>query len=212
MSVPPPTRPLPAPLTETVRAGTVLFRTHSAVLGGKANPGNVFNPGFGARTRWAFFGDPLVSVLYAARTEQASVFESIFHDTSPGSVVPAVSWQTKVLTALRVERDLEVAALHSAGLRRHGLHGRDLTDTPAESYSDTVAWAQAIHDDTALDGMVWMSRQFNTDQAFMFFGDRVTSDNLCPLDSHEARRDFMLPDDAEWLSALADQIDVTLMG
>lgn len=212
MSVPRPPRPLPAPLTETVRAGTVLFRTHSATLGGKTDPGNVFNPGFGARTRWAFFGDPVVPVLYAAQTEQASVFESIFHDTSPGSVVPAMAWQTKALTALRVERDLEVAALHSAGLRRHGLHGRDLTDTPAESYPDTVAWAEAVHDETTLDGLVWMSRQFNTDQAFVFFGDRVTSNDLSPVDSHEPRRDFMLPDDAEWLSALANQIDVTLMG
>lgn len=117
-----------------------------------------------------------------------------------------------VLSALRLHRDVTMASLHSAGLRRFDLHARDLTDTPAESYASMVAWGEAIHDDTDTCGIVRMSRQFNTDQACLFFGDRVNGDDLQPVEDHAGRRDFSLPDDADWLSRLADQIDVTLTG
>lgn len=212
MTVPTPKRPLPAPVRETIGAGAVLFRCHEGQLDGAANPGNVFNPGFGGRTRWAFFGEPDVPVLYAGQSPQAAAFETVFHDIVPGSVVPGVAWRTKLVTALRVTRTLRLAALHSAGLRRYGLHGRDLTDTPAESYGATVGWAEAVHDDTDAAGLVWMSRQFNTDRAYVFFGDRVTPDDLVPDHGHQGCRDFSAPDDADWLRALANQIDVTVMG
>lgn len=218
MTVPAPPRPLTTPIIEVVPAGTILFRAHALTLSHATNPGNVFNPGIGARTRFAFFGDPTVPVLYAGQNPETAVFESVFHNTMPGSVVTSPDWQTKVVTALRVNRDLTLAVFHSAGLRRYDLHARDLTDTPAETCGDTVAWAEAIHADAtattgdSVVGMVWMSRQFNTDRAYVFFGDRVTDTDLTPVDGHPGSRDFLVPDDAEWVRALADRINVTLLG
>ncbi|WP_179577397.1 RES domain-containing protein [Leifsonia psychrotolerans] len=55
--------------------GHELYRVHS-----RQRAGNAFNPGSGKPTRFAFFGDPTVPVLYAADTEAAAVCESLLHD------------------------------------------------------------------------------------------------------------------------------------
>lgn len=210
MTVPQPERPLDRK-TEVLPAGSAVFRVHASSVLGRLNPGNMFNPGVGASTRFAFFGDPTVPVLYAGQSPQGAAYESIFHDSVPGSVVPAVGWRSKSLTALRTNRDLTLGMLHSYGLRQQNLHGRDLTDTPASTYSDTVTWARAAHEDMpAAHGLVWMSRQFNTDKAYMFFGDRVIEQDLVPLPDHERAIDFATPAGEEWLSTIAAQMGVSL--
>jgi hypothetical protein len=41
-------------------------------------------------------------------------------------------------------------------------------------YPDTARWAEALHHQFAdVDGLVWMSRQRDRDQALVLFGDRV---------------------------------------
>lgn len=41
-------------------------------------------------------------------------------------------------------------------------------------YPGTARWAQALHQQCPdIDGMVWMSRQRDRDQALILFGDRV---------------------------------------
>ena len=66
-----------------LEADMTLFRVFNA---GGSTPRKVtnFNPGKGGATRFAFFGDPAVPVLYAAETEEAAVCESILHDVPPG--------------------------------------------------------------------------------------------------------------------------------
>lgn len=210
MTVPQPERPLDCH-TEVLPAGSVVFRVHAGSVQGRPNPGNVFNPGVGAPTRFAFFGEPTVPVLYAGQSPQAAAYESIFHDSVPGSVVPAVAWRSKSLTVLRIDRDLTLVMLHSYGLRQQNLRGRDLTDTPASTYSDTVTWARAVHEDMpAAHGIVWMSRQFNTDRAYVFFGDRVAEQNLVPRPDHERAIDFATPAGEDWLSTIAAQMGVSL--
>lgn len=48
----------------------------------------------------------------------------------------------------------------------------DVTDTDADAYCDTVRWAEAAYD-AEFDGLVWMSRRCNTDQAYVFVGNRT---------------------------------------
>ncbi|HET7387899.1 MAG TPA: RES family NAD+ phosphorylase [Nocardioidaceae bacterium] len=210
MSFPSPPEPFPAPLHELLPEGSTLFRVHPQTLHGKRTPGNLFNPGIGPASRWAFFGVPVVPMLYAGETPEAAVFEAILHNRVPGEEIPARHWQSMVMTTLRTERALEMAVFHSDGLRRYGLHTRDLTGTPVSTYVDTVRWAEAVHDNTELDGVVWMARQFNRHRAQVFFGDRVEPDDLRPVD--DVARDYLVPNDAEWLKALADRIDVTMLG
>lgn len=67
------------PLSVTLKAGQRLYRVSSNESG---RLGNAFNPGTGKQspTRFAFFGNPAVPVLYAAAGEYAAVSESILHD------------------------------------------------------------------------------------------------------------------------------------
>lgn len=202
---PPPGVDLP---TTVLPAGTHLYRVHDA-----RHPATGFNPGQGQPSRFAFFPDPTgrpVPVLYAGQTPQAAVFESVFHDTVPGQVVHPRQWRSRVLSVLEVTRDLTVAQFHSAGLGRLDLYPRNLTDTPPTAYPQTVAWAQAAHAQ-GLAGCVWMSRQHNTDQAWVLFGDRVPPDGLREIGDHPARRVFALPVHESWLARQAEAVEVVLL-
>lgn len=207
--VPAPPVPLD-PLPGVLKAGTALFRVHEPSFpDGTSNDGSRFNPGFGAPLRWSFFGDPVVPVHYASASPEGAVHESLLHDAVPGAHLPRAAWERKVLTPLRVERDLSLAMFHSEGLRRLGLHARDLTDTDADQYRHTVHWAQAAHLSGA-DGVVWMSRQLNSVRAFCLFGDRVSEADLRPLPDDERARVFGTPADSEWLYGIALRMRVTV--
>ncbi|HEY5878093.1 MAG TPA: RES family NAD+ phosphorylase [Nakamurella sp.] len=169
---------------------------------GAVNDGTVMNPGFGKPTRFAFFGHPVVPVLYAADQPEGAVHESILHDAEPGMFVPRVNWQSKVLSAIQVTADLTVASFHSDGLRRFGLYSADLTDTDSTTYAQTVRWAEAAWREGA-HGVAYMCRRYNSSKALCLFGDRLPTNTLRPIPGHAATRVFILPADAEWLAALA---------
>lgn len=207
--VPEPTEPFD-PLWEVLPAGSVAFRVHEPSFpDGTRNDGTVFNPGFGAPMRWSFFGDPSVPVHYSAASPEAAVHESILHGAVPGSHVPRDAWIRKVLTPLRTVRDLRLVSFRSDGLRRLGLHGRDLTDTAPDQYPRTVLWARSAHAAGA-DGVVWLSRQLNSVPVYCLFGDQVGSDDLEPLLGDPRARVFATPADAEWLYDVALRMRVTI--
>jgi len=198
------------PLWEPLAAGSRIFRVHEPRFpNGTANDATVFNPGYGSPLRWSFFGDPVVPVHYSAASPEAAVHESILQDAGPHAHLSRVSWIRKVLTPLHTTRELRLAQLHSDGLRRLGVHARDLTDTDSDQYSFTVKWALAAHRAGA-DGVVWMSRQLNSVRAYCLFGDRLAASDLDPvLDDPEARV-FATPADSEWLYDIALRMRVTI--
>jgi RES domain-containing protein len=202
---PRPPRPI-EPLTSTLPKETALYRLHDRRIGG-----DQFNPGFGGRTRWAFFDTPSVPVLYAALSPEAAVFETLLHDAVAGSFIPAARYRTAVLSVLRSTQDLSLAQFHSAGLRKFDLSPEDLTSTSAETYTETVPWAAAVHADTDLAGIEWMPRQFNSVRCVVLFGDRCGHESVRQrdADAHE-ERNFATPTDQEWLASLAARMDVTL--
>lgn len=208
-ALPPPPQPF-TPLVETIRPGTVWFRVHEPDFpDGSHNDGTIANPGLGKPTRFAFFGDPPVSVLYAADRPEGAVRESILHDVEPGEFVPGAHWRSKVLSAFEVARSFRVAAFHSGGLRRFGLYAKDLTDTDRTRYRDTVRWGGSAWAAGAR-GVSYMCRHFNTSRALCLFGDRISPGALRPLPGHPDSRAFGLPQDAEWLAAIAVSMDVVL--
>ncbi len=196
----------------TLKAGTLLYRVHAPYLKMiGVNDGALFNPSSRSRMRWSPFGDPTIPVHYSAETPEAAVHESIFHDTPPRGAIAAQDWMPKVLSVLQVVRDVRLVSFCATGLRRFGLTARDLTDTPARSYRRTAAWAAAAHAAGA-QGVVWMSRQYNTHRGFCLFGDRVGPGVVLPvLDSAEVRV-FSLPADAEWVAQEALKLGITLSG
>lgn len=149
-------------------AGEELFRVHD-----KKRPGNQFNPGFGSATRFAFFGDPIIPVLYAASTEQAAIADSLLHDVplQGGDLQPSL-YNSRCMSILTTNRELRLASLQGLGLRRLGVSAAQVTATSAVEYERTALWAEAAHK-AGFDGLVYMSRHCNTDSAYVLFGDRA---------------------------------------
>ena len=162
------------PLSFTLAKGALLHRVYSNT---RTSPVE-FNPGFGEPTRFAFFGDPKVSVLYAAETEEAAICETILHETPPGpGTIMFDEIKDKVCAQITSTRDLKLAALMGDGLRKLGTEAEHVTGTAASEYGRTVLWAEAAHA-AGFDGLVWMSKRRNTDRAYILYGDKVSDVDL----------------------------------
>ena len=179
------------PATATLPAGHLLYRVLSAT-----RTATDFNPGFGAPTRFGFFGKPTVPIMYAADVEDAAIAETLLHDIpADGGLLPYDQYASKVLVRLEVTQRLRLGVLHGTGLRRLKVTADELTSSPASSYASTVRWAEAAHD-VGLDGLVWMSRQCNDTKAYVLFGDRCAQ-SFVQDPSHA--RIFASPADQIWL-------------
>ncbi|MFD1203195.1 RES family NAD+ phosphorylase [Leucobacter albus] len=140
-----------------------------------------FNPGVGSPTRFAFFGSPRVPILYAAATEQAAIAETLLHDVpQSGGRLVAFEYEGRQASRLLTTRKLRLGAFLGLGLRKLGVNADELTITGAAEYGATVDWAEAAHT-AGLDGVVYMSRQSNSDRVYAFFGDR--SEDAFTVDS-----------------------------
>lgn len=112
-------------------------------------------------------------MLDGAAGEQAAIAESVLHDLAPRGprVVAFESLVPTGLSCLIPQRDLQLAMLHSAGLDRLRLRNTQLIDTLPSRYADTLPWGQALYDHALhLDGIVWMSRRYNSIRACVLFG------------------------------------------
>ncbi|WP_025159179.1 RES family NAD+ phosphorylase [Leifsonia aquatica] len=166
MVVPDPPHPFDPELLE-LPAGQTLYRVH-----GKDREGHAFNPGMGTPTRFAFFGDPVVPILYAAETWQAAIAESLLHDVPvTGGQLTASAYTNRRMSRLKTTRGLRLASFMGLGLRKLGVTADQVTTTPAAEYERTVLWAEAAHQ-AGYDGVVYMSNKCNSDRACAFFGDR----------------------------------------
>jgi RES domain len=191
------------PAITTVPAGHLLYRVLSST-----RTATDFNPGVGARTRFAFFGNPVVPVMYAADTEDAAVAETLLHDIpADGGVLPYDQYAGNALVRLEVSRALRLAVLHGMGLRQLTVTAEDVTASPASTYGATVAWAEAAHA-VNLDGLVWMSRMCNDTKAYVLFGDRC-ADAFTQDPTHA--RIFAGPADQMWLVDLCAPLHVDVL-
>lgn len=192
-----------APLAHTLHAGSHVYR----MFGNRSGRGaNVCNPGRGGRSRFAFFGNPVVPVLYAAESEQAAVCETLLHDIpQAGGVVGPDEYADKVMNRMTVKRELNLASFMGPGLRALRVEARDLKDTPASRYGETVKWAEAAHA-AGFDGAVWMSRRCNSDRAYVFFGDRISEPDL-EIDAGFSRA-FAFEGDVDWLTDFCTPLHV----
>ena len=193
------------PQTATLDVGTQLYRVFTAAVGRSATTSN---PGFGAPTRFAFFGAPVIPVLYAAATEEAAVAETILHDIPVGGgILPYDKYARTVMARLQVVRPVRLGILHGLGLRRLKVTAAELTASGADTYLDTVDWARAAYD-AELDGLVWMSRLCNDAKAYVFFGDRC--DGAFIQDSTFGRL-FATGADQLWLIDLCAPLHVDVL-
>lgn len=189
-----PVPPVPSPFNPqavTLPAGSVLHRVF-----GNAREVTDFNPGMGNPTRFAFFGDPSVAVLYAAGDLKTAVCESMLHDIPyKGGVLFKARYEDRVSAGLRTGRDLRLASFKGEGLRALGVEPHELTSCEAIWYPDTVEWARAAYD-AGYDGCVWMSRRLNDGLAYVFFDraeDAFSTDTSVPAGA------YLNGPDLDWL-------------
>ncbi|MFD1211582.1 RES family NAD+ phosphorylase [Arthrobacter sp. GCM10027362] len=192
------------PQAITLPAGTGLYR----VLNNRRHPVE-FNPGHGGPTRFAFFGDPPVPVLYAAQTEAAVVSETLLHDVPlEGGFLRPLHYCDKVAARITLTRDARLASFVGAGLRVLKTEASRLTGTDADQYLRTVGWAEAAHG-AGFDGAAWMSRRYDTDLAYVLFGDRFAQDDLV-LDPGFGRV-FAAGSDLDWLITFCAPLHVQVL-
>jgi hypothetical protein len=181
VAVPPPPAPFD-PLLEGWPAGKGLHRIHGAAYGA-----NEYNPTArpAARFRPIAITGGFVPTLYAAEGRDGAISETVFHDVPIQGAerrVDLARLSQYVYNVLAPSRDLQLVKLHSDGLRRLRVTNFDIIETEAADYHDTIAWGLAAYearvDGAHPDGIVWMSRQFNSERAVMLFGDRVDRGDL----------------------------------
>ncbi len=194
----------------TLPAGTRLWRVHSTV-----REPNVFNPCLGKPTRFAPLRDAdgtCIPTLYAGRTRDASVFETIFRDLPPLPLPRQVFTRDidgTAMAELRTSRLLRLAPLFNGDLALVGQSRRTMIECHGlAAYAETARWAEAIHRDLPeLDGLLWTSRQQDEAHALLLFGTRVRRDDLEivsaePLDRGPGR---------QWVSDMARAYRIDLI-
>lgn len=194
------------PQTEALAAGQQLFRVYSNRVPSPVS----FNPGFGNGGRFHFFGDPYIPVLYAAETQIAAVCETILHEVPKvGGVVEYEDYRTSVMAEIEPVRELKLASFLGTGLRTLGIGAINLTDTTSYHYPRTVAWAEAAHA-AGFDGVAWMSGRENSSKAYMFFGDRVSENDL-EVRPAGVSRIFSSGADFDWLVDQCAVMNINVM-
>lgn len=203
MVVPAPPQPFD-PGAERLAAGTPLyrvFRSNRAVT--------EFNPNRGAaRNRFSPFGDPPIPTLYAAASEVCALAESLFHDIplTGGRLLPA-QYLRAVMGLIRPTRELNLASLHGFTPRRLGMDTTPVRSAEPSEYALTARWGEAAYA-AGFDGMVWMSKRYDSEKAYVFFGDRCAQ--AFEQDDSFARA-FALSADVEWLIDLAAPLRIDVL-
>ncbi|XKF78530.1 RES family NAD+ phosphorylase [Glutamicibacter arilaitensis] len=194
------------PEERILESGTPLYRVFSnARTGGVTH----FNPGFGSATRFAFFGEPAVAVLYAAQTEEAAVCETILHEVPPGpGRVMYDNIADKICAPLTPTRNLRLVSLMGDGPRNLQTEAKLVTGTSSSQYGRTVRWAEAAHK-AGFEGMVWMSNRRSSDRDYVFFGDRVIPGDLTALG--DRGRIFAAGPDFDWLGNYLAGLGIDIM-
>ena len=156
---------------------TIIHRVHQDHYAG-----DQFNPGLNGNARFSPIKDALgapVPTLYGGSTFACAAMETVFHDVpfAPGlktldkrKLAGQVHSQVQVMPGA----DLVLADLRSKALRKLGVARNQIIDTEKDQYPITRQWAEAIHTQCPqVQGLCWTSRQDDSAQALMLFGDRL---------------------------------------
>ena len=176
------------PPKETLRASLLdwstsdpIYRVHQARY--KADEFNAY-PNANARfsTLIDFATNNVVPTLDAGLTLDVALMETVFHNVPYAAGLKTLSkrsYSGHNASSLLVSGRLVLIDLGSVALHRLGIEPSDLTFSSASTYPATREWARRLHDENqSTQGLIWPSRQQNTSQALMLFGDRVPAGTL----------------------------------
>ncbi len=169
------------PLIEFWPAGQVVHVIHDAAFEPES-----FNPGVDAAgtlrnpTRFAPIRDnagDVVPYLYGGSSLDCAIFETVFHNVpidAPDKFVDLDDFANRAHGRIVPQRNLQLVNLTTDGLHRLKVPKAELIASAPIDYLDTARWTEAIHHQCPdVDGLMWMSRQRDRDQALILFGDRT---------------------------------------
>lgn len=145
-----------------------------------------------------------IAVLHCADSVSGALSETLFHTVAAGSrderprTVPYARLERLLVSVIASTRPLRLVDLTGYGLGREGMpisHG-ELILSNASHYATTRLWARALHDHPVqADGILWVSRQYNTSKSMMLFGDRVGANELTVVTPPQPANDPPLVDE-----------------
>jgi len=193
-------------------AGDVIHRIHpSKFAADEFNPDPHGNAQFSPICNAA--GEP-VPTIYGGTTFECAAMETVYHDVPFAAGLKTIA-KRKIRhhhhSQLVSSAELVLANLSNKALRKIGIPRADLFDTEKDPYPQTRKWAEAIHAHCPdVQGLCWVSRQDDTAQAIMLFGDRLPSGCM----NHGAPSVDLVTDDVTYaaLVQLADDIGVKITG
>lgn len=177
---PPPPENLRVLPEQIITHGTLLHRVHQ-----QHRAATAFNPGPQGNARFSPIqdaqGNP-IPTLYGGITLQCALMETVFHDvphTAGDKSLDRRKLTGQVHSVLQVEQQLHLVRLTSVALRCLGVTRKQIIDTEKDQYPATRQWAAAIHRQCPhAQGLYWTSRQDDTAQAVMLYGDRIPAGAL----------------------------------
>ena len=154
---------------------TIIHRVHQDEYAG-----DQFNPGLGGNARFSPIKDALggpIPTLYGGSTFECAAMETVSHDVSfaPGlKTLDKTKLTRQVHSQVKPGADLVLADFRSKALRKLGVARNQIIDTEKDQYPITRQWAEAIHKQCPdVQGICWTSRQDDSAQALIVFGDRL---------------------------------------
>lgn len=190
---------------------TMIHRVHQGKYAG-----DQFNPGLNGNARFSPIkdasGEP-IPTLYGGSTFECAAMETVFHDVpfAPGlKTLDKTKLTGQVHSQVKPDADLILADFRNKALRKLGVARSQLIDTEKDQYPITRQWAEAIHKQCPdVQGICWTSRQDDSAQALMVFGDRLKKGDLQPAG---ASRNLVSDSKAYGeVLALAEQIGVEIV-
>ncbi|MCC6681097.1 MAG: RES family NAD+ phosphorylase [Phycisphaeraceae bacterium] len=197
--------------TMTWSTTTTLHRVHL-----DRYAGDQLNPGVEGNARFSPIKNAkgkTIPTLYGGSTFECAAMESVFHDVSfaPGyKNYDKAKLAGQVHSQLKLGTDVVLADLRSKALRKLGIQRKQLIDTEKDQYPATRRWAEAIHaQHPDVQGLCWTSRQDDSAQAVVLFGDRIGKGLLRQVGASRS----LLDDGAAYdeLLDLAEQIGVNIV-
>lgn len=188
-----------------IEVGRVLHRVHmsqfqSTAFNGTENGNARFSPIRNAKGE-------IIPTVYAGSTFDCAAMETVFHDVTY-EPVPKYFQKAKLIghkySNVLVVDELSVVDLSTKALRSLKITRNELIDTEKNMYPITRGWAEAIHAAVpGAQGLRWISRQDDTVEAVVLFGDRIGPNALVPHG-----RSLDLTNDEEAYNLLLDLAEV----